>query len=140
MKNFGRVTDSKDLVTKEYVDQKLSGGGTGGFEKEIIDEWTVIKYADGTCEGYKDVMASGTIAALGTSGTLAAVGYMAINAENPPASITTERAWADLVQTDGWGWIARMAGGASSAYRFLTFGSGGATRNIIVRWSFTGTY
>ena len=27
MKNFGRVTDSKDLVTKEYVDQKLSGGG-----------------------------------------------------------------------------------------------------------------
>lgn len=27
MKYFGKIDNPKDLVTKEYVDQKISGGG-----------------------------------------------------------------------------------------------------------------
>ena len=27
MKNLGEISDPKDIVTKEYVDQKCSGGG-----------------------------------------------------------------------------------------------------------------
>lgn len=109
-------------------------------EKTTIDGWTVIKYADGTCKGYKDVTASGTLSALGVSGTLAAFGYMAINAESPPSGITAEFTDAVLAKSNGWGWLARMAGDISSAYRFLTFGGGGETRNLTIRWRFTGTY
>ena len=29
MKYFGEINNPKDLVTKEYVDQKISGGGYG---------------------------------------------------------------------------------------------------------------
>lgn len=109
-------------------------------EKTIIDGWTVIKYADGTCKGYKDVTASGTLSALGASGTLAAFGYMVINAESPPSGITAEFTDAILAKSNGWGWLARMAGDIGSAYRFLTFGGGGETRNLTIRWRFTGTY
>lgn len=109
-------------------------------EKTTIDGWTVIRYADGTCKGYKEVTASGTLSALGTSGTLAAFGYMAINAESPPSGITAEFTDAVLAKSNGWGWLARMAGDISSAYRFLTFGGGGETRNLTIRWRFTGTY
>lgn len=109
-------------------------------EKTTIDGWTVIKYADGTCKGYKDVTASGTLSALGASGTLAAFGYMGINAESPPSGITAEFTDAVLAKSNGWGWLARMAGDISSAYRFLTFGGGGETRNLTIRWRFTGTY
>lgn len=109
-------------------------------EKTTIDGWTVIKYTDGTCKGYKDVTASGTLSALGASGTLAAFGYMEINAESPPSGITAEFTDAILAKSNGWGWLARMAGDISSAYRFLTFGGGGETRNLTIRWRFTGTY
>lgn len=109
-------------------------------EKTTIDGWTVIRYADGTCKGYKEVTASGTLSALGTSGTLAAFGYMGINAESPPSGITAEFTDAVLAKSNGWGWLARMAGDISSAYRFLTFGGGGETRNLTIRWRFTGTY
>lgn len=109
-------------------------------EKTTIDGWTVIKYTDGTCKGYKDVTASGTLSALGASGTLAAFGYMAINAESPPSGITAEFTDAVLAKSNGWGWLARMAGDISSAYRFLAFGGGGETRNLTIRWRFTGTY
>lgn len=38
MKYLGTITDNKDLVTKEYVDNVIPGGGGGGLTKqEVID-------------------------------------------------------------------------------------------------------
>lgn len=38
MKYLGTITDNKDLVTKEYVDNAVAGGGSGGLTKqEIVD-------------------------------------------------------------------------------------------------------
>lgn len=38
MKYLGIITDNKDLVTKEYVDNAVAGGGGGGLTKqEVID-------------------------------------------------------------------------------------------------------
>ena len=110
-------------------------------EKTIIDGWTVIKYADGTCKGYKDVQVSGKVTALATSGTLAAFGYLQITPETSPSGITLEAFTGELLKTDGWGWLARMAGtGIRSEFRFLSLGGGGETRNLTIRWEFTGTY
>ena len=116
------------------------GGGTGGFEKEIIDEWTVIKYADGTCEGYKDVDISAAPVVLASSGTFASFAYFLINPPTLPTGVSADSLVAELIQTSGWGWLIRMAGGVSSAYRFVRFGGAGTTHNIKVRWKLTGTY
>lgn len=108
---------------------------------ETISGWKVKKYADGTCEGYKDVEVSGTITALASSGTLAAFGYFLINAQTLPSGITVDGVTADLIKTDGWGFLVRMASGSTNAsYRFVTFGGGGTTRNLTIRWEFTGSW
>ena len=110
-------------------------------EKTTIDGWKVIKYADGSCKGYKDVVASGKITALATSGTLAAFGYLGITPEASPSGITLEAFTGELLKTDGWGFLVRMAGtGIRSDFRFLSFGGGGETRNLTIRWKFTGTW
>lgn len=140
MKNLGEISDPNDIVTKEYVDQKCSGGGSS-IKTEIIDGWHVQKYENGECEGYKDIIASGTFAALSSSGTLAAFGYFLINAQTMPSGITVDCVTADLIKTDGWGFLVRMASSSANAtYRFVTFGNVGATRNLTIRWKFTGTY
>lgn len=140
MKYFGKINDPKDIATKEYVDQKCLGGGSS-IKTEIIDGWHVQKYENGECEGYKDIIASGTLAALSSSGTLAAFGYFLINAQTLPSGITVDCVTADLIKTDGWGFLVRMASNsANAAYRFVTFGYVGVTRNLTIRWKFTGTY
>ena len=102
---------------------------------ETISGWKVKKYADGTCE------VSGTITALASSGTLAAFGYFLINAQTLPSGITVDGVTADLIKTNGWGFLVRMASGSTNAsYRFVTFGGGGTTRNLTIRWEFTGTW
>lgn len=108
---------------------------------ETISGWKVKKYADGTCEGYKDVEVSGTITALASSGTFAAFGYLGITPEASPSGITLEAFTGELLKTDGWGFLARMAGtGIRSDFRFISFGGGGKTRNLTIRWKFTGTW
>lgn len=111
------------------------------MEKTTVDGWTVIKYADGSCKGYKDVAVSGKITALATSGTLVAFGYLGFTPDAAPTGITLEAFNGELLKTDGWGWLVRMAGtGIRSDFRFVSFGGGGETRNLTVRWKFTGTY
>lgn len=108
---------------------------------ETISGWKVKKYADGTCKGYRDVAVSGRISALSSSGTLAAFGYFLINAQTLPSEITVDCVTAELIKTDGWGFLVRMASGSTNAsYRFVTFGGGGTTRNLTIRWEFTGTW
>lgn len=108
--------------------------------KETISGWTVTKFADGTCEGYKDINISATPVALSSSGTFASFAYFLINPPTLPAGVAADSLVAELIQTNGWGWLIRMAGGVSSAYRFVRFGGAGTTHNIKVRWKLTGTW
>lgn len=104
-------------------------------EKTTIDGWTVIKYADGTCEGYKDVTINGSLAQL-----VSTVGYIEIPAQTFPSAVTLEAVTAELIRTNGFGWISRMAASApSAAFRFLTYQTSGA-RTLVVRFKFTGTW
>lgn len=109
-------------------------------EKTVVSGWTVTKFADGTCKGYKDINISATPVALSSSGTFASFAYFLINPPTLPAGVAADSLVAELIQTNGWGWLIRMAGGVSSTYRFVRFGGAGTTHNIKVRWKLTGTW
>lgn len=109
-------------------------------EKTTVSGWNITKCSDGTVKGYKDVEMSATPAVLSSSGTLASFAYFLINPPTLPAGVAADSLVAELIQTNGWGWLIRMAGGVSSAYRFVRFSGAGTTHNIKVRWKFTGTW
>lgn len=59
MKYLGRITDNKDLVTKEYVDNAVAGGGGGGADPTA---YTVQLTAAGWSNGAQTVTARGVTA------------------------------------------------------------------------------
>lgn len=59
MKYLGRITDNKDLVTKEYVDNAVAGGGGGGGDPTA---YTVQLTAAGWSNGAQTVTARGVTA------------------------------------------------------------------------------
>lgn len=108
--------------------------------KETVDGWKIEKYADGSVKGQKDVSVTQQALALASSGTLSAFAYFLINPPKLPDGVTADSLVAELIQTNGWGWLIRMAGGVSSAYRFVRFSGAGITHNLKIRWEFTGTW
>lgn len=66
MKNLGEISDPKDIVTKEYVDQKCSGGGVDESEDFIVEigndsRWSWRKWNSGFVELYGEyTFASGS--------------------------------------------------------------------------------
>lgn len=58
MKYLGRITDNKDLVTKEYVDNAVAGGGGGGDPTAYTVQLTVAGWSNGA----QTVTASGVTA------------------------------------------------------------------------------
>ena len=109
-------------------------------EKTTVDGWTVTKYADGSCEGCMEQWGTVPISPLASTGTLSVFGYGEISAGTLPSGITVDFVELDIVKTDGWGWLVKMAGGINSTYRFVKFGTTPSEINLTLRKKFTGTW
>lgn len=156
---FGQILKNQtDFLDEETITAAenagiLSGGGitllnsilqlyleNAIVEKTTIDGWTVTKYADGTCKGYKYEDVTISLSPLGGAAPLSSFVYAPIDETTLPTGITANYVGTDLLQTNGWGWLVRMAGATNSAFRFLTIGSSSGSRNITLRRFFEGTY
>lgn len=71
-----------------------------------------------------------TITSMGSGFTNPSWGVALITApSNVPAN-----AWAELVATDGWGFLIRMGNTTPPTYRFAQLGATTGTRTVTVRW------
>lgn len=73
---------------------------------------------------------TGNLAPLGNTAPLSSFGFFAVS---KPDGIP-DKAVAELVQTDGWGFLIRMAG--ENGYRFVTIGTTSGRRNLTIVWKY----
>lgn len=75
MKYLGKITDNKDLVTKEYVDNAVAGGGGGVIPADYITDygtsggWYYRKYNSGYAECWGEFQFTGITVNTASAGT-----------------------------------------------------------------------
>lgn len=66
---------------------------------------------------------------IGSGAPLSSFGYFAVD---KPASVP-ENAIAELAETNGWGFLVKMAG---TGYRFITIGATSGSRTLKIKWRY----
>ena len=71
-----------------------------------------------------------SLASMGSGYSNPTWGYATITA---PSNVPTN-AWAEMISTNGWGFLVRMASTTPPTYRFMALGATSGSRTITVRW------
>lgn len=71
-----------------------------------------------------------SLASMGTGYTNPQWGMALITA---PSTVPAN-AWAEIISTNGWGFLIRMGDTTPPTYRFMTLGATSGSRTIKIRW------
>lgn len=105
MKYLGKITDDKDLVTKEYVDNAVAGGG-GVTPADYITEygtsgdWYYRKYNSGYAECWGQFQFSGITVTSSSAGTYYH-STTGIKSQSLPSGLFTSVSYAEATEGKG---------------------------------------